>query len=63
MPSMRVLWNEEIMEEFLKAYPEKKAVDGLYVANRTNTFVTDYTNMGGTAYQAVTAYDQPLLGA
>lgn len=53
---------EEVMEEFLKAYPEKKAVDGLYVANRNNDFVTAYTEMGGTAYQAVCAYDQPLLG-
>ncbi|HQO55652.1 MAG TPA: carboxylesterase family protein [Clostridia bacterium] len=53
---------QEVMDEFLKAYPDHKAVDGLYVTNRNNNFVTDYTNMGGTAYQAVIAYNQPLLG-
>ena len=53
---------QEVMDEFLKAYPEKKAVDGLYIANRNNDWVTAYTEMGGTAYQAVIAYNQPLLG-
>ena len=53
---------DAIMEEFLKAYPEKKAVDGLFVTGRNNDWVTAYTEAGGTAYQAVVAYNQPLLG-
>ncbi len=53
---------KDVMNEFLSAYPNHKAVDGLYISTRNNDFVTDYTNMGGTAYQAVVAYNQPILG-
>lgn len=53
---------QAVMDAFVAAYPKHKAVDGLYVANRNNDFVAAYTEMGGTAYQAVVAYNQPLLG-
>ena len=53
---------KDIMDEFMIAYPKKKAVDGLFVTNRNNDWVTAYTEAGGTAYQAVVAYNQPLLG-
>lgn len=53
---------QAVMDAFLKAYPNHKAVDALYVMARNNDLALKMEEYGGTAYQCVVAYNFPMLG-